>query len=57
MIHLSINTAIEPYEIGVFEDEKFLGGFLWNFSESKKNLHFVFLESLLNYLKIYPNDF
>jgi len=57
MIHLSINTAIEPYGIGVFEDEKFLGGFLWNFSESKKNLHFVFLESLLNDLKISRNDF
>lgn len=57
MIHLSINTAIEPYGIGAFEDEKFLGGFSWNFSESKKNLHFVFLESLLNDLKISREDF
>lgn len=47
MKHLAINTAIEPYSIGLFDEDKFFAASLWSFSESKKNIHFKLLESLL----------
>lgn len=57
MIHLSINTAIEPYGIGVFDDEKFISGSTWSFSESGKNIHFLLLDSLLKDLSISDKEF
>ncbi|MCX8095150.1 MAG: tRNA (adenosine(37)-N6)-threonylcarbamoyltransferase complex dimerization subunit type 1 TsaB [Caldisericia bacterium] len=47
MLHVSLNTAIEPYSISLLEDEKFLSGYSWIFSNTGKNEHLFGLDLIL----------
>lgn len=56
MLHLAINTSLEPYFISILNDEKLLNEFSWSFTDTGRNDHISGLDFLLKNLNLSLKD-